>query len=457
VAAPSTLLIDPEQIDPEVCSMTDQRTELDDRLANVDIHSIRRYETDGYPWADWDLLRDEDPVHWYEREGIAPFWAITRYEDVKALGADDDSFVNGGPRLRLATRRHDERMWEVKAKRDALYGWDPAEPFDMVYFDDPRHSEFRLLVARGFTPAQCRRMASSLEDLAQRFVSGFESKLAADGRADLVNDLAVGLPLATICEMMGVPVDDWSDIHRWTDSSFDTDSMEWALPGETKAEMRRRLRVEFFQYIDALIERKRAEPGDDLASTLVHAELSAGPLTQQQLHGYLTLLIAAGNETTRNATSRGVIALLEHPDELARLRSDPDRYVETAVEEVVRWTSPVIQFARTATRDVTLHGKTIKAGDTIGLWYPSANRDERQFDDPYHFDVGRDPNYHVGFGHGPHFCLGANLARWELRAIFRALATSDVLDRIVLDGPGEYMTDLHVGTLTHQMVSLGRR
>jgi cholest-4-en-3-one 26-monooxygenase len=434
--------------------MTDTATDIQERLAAIDIHSVHRYETEGYPWADWDLLRDVAPVHWYEREGIAPFWALTRYEHVKFAGADDGTFINGGPRLRLASEAHDRRLWEVKAKRDARYGWDPAEPFDMVFFDDPRHTEFRLLVARAFTPSRCRSMADSLAGLAARFVDGFEAKLATEGRADLVEDLSVGLPLATICEMMGVPVDDWSDIHRWTDSAFDTPSTRWARPGESRADMRRRLRIEFFEYLDELIARKRAEPADDLTTTLVQAEISSGPLTQQQLHGYLALLIAAGNETTRNATSRGIVALLEHPDELARLLNDPDGLVETTVEEVVRWTSPVIQFARTATRDVELEGETIRAGQTVGLWYPSANRDERQFDDPYRFDVGRHPNYHVGFGHGPHFCLGANLARWELRAIFGELARRDILDRIELDGPAEWMTDLHVGTLTRQPVTL---
>ncbi len=429
------------------------------RLDDVDIHDIDRYEAEGYPWADWDLLRDEAPAYWYERDGIAPFWAITRYEDVKRIGADDETFINGGPRLRLASEAHDRRLWEVKAKRDARYGWDPDEPYDLVYLDDPRHTEFRLLTARAFTPSRCRAVAGELASLARRFVDGFERRLEADGRADLVDDLAVGLPLATICELMGLPVDDWSDIHRWTDSAFDTPSMAWAEPGETRADMRRRLRVEFFEYLEALIARKRAFPGDGLTTVLVEAGVAGPdgerrPLTQQQLHGYLALLIAAGNETTRNAISRGVLTLLDHPTELARLRDDPDRFVEPAVEEIVRWTSPVIQFARTATRDVELHGQHIRAGDTVGLWYPSANRDERQFVDPYRFDVGRHPNFHVGYGHGAHFCLGANLARWELRAVFAELASRPLLERLVRDGEAEWMTDLHVGTLTSQPVAL---
>ena len=329
--------------------MTQVLTDRDERLAAIDLHSTARYETEGYPWADWDLLRDEAPVYWYERDGIAPFWSITRYDDVKYVGSDDAAFINGGARLRLASRRHDERMWDVKARRDALYGWDVHEPFDMVFFDDPRHTEFRQLVARSFTPAQCRRMADSLALHARRFVDEFEAKLATEGRADLVEDLAVALPLATICELMGVPVDDWLDIHRWTDSMFDTDSTAWALPGEARADMRRRMRVEYFDYLDELIARKRVEPGEDLAGKLVHAEISTGPLTQQQLHGYLMLIIGAGNETTRNATSRGILALMENREQLERLQDDPDRYVEPAVEEIVRWTTPVIQFARTAT------------------------------------------------------------------------------------------------------------
>ena len=431
-------------------------SDLEARLAAVDIHSIDRYETEGYPWADWDLLRDVAPVYRYERDGIAPFWALTRYEHVKLRrGSDDGTFINGGPRLRLASEapRSADVGGQVQAGRPLRLGSGRAVRHGVLRRPPPH----RVPAAggQGLHPVPVPdhgRFARLARGLASS--TSFEAKLAAGDPVDLVEDLAVPLPLATICEMMGVPVDDWADIHRWTDSAFDTPSTRWARPGESRADMRRRLRIEFFDYIDELIARKRAEPGDDLTTTLVEAEVGSGALTQQQLHGYLTLLIAAGNETTRNAISRGVVALLEHPDELDRLLDDPDRHTDTAVEEIVRWTSPVIQFARTATRDVELAGQTIRAGDTVGLWYPSANRDERQFDEPYRFDVGRSPNYHVGFGHGPHFCLGANLARWELRAMFGELARRDLLSNLALDGPAEWMTDLHVGALTDQPVAL---
>jgi cytochrome P450 len=356
--------------------------------------------------------------------------------------------------MRLASIDHDRRMWASKAKRDSLYDWDPAEPIDMVYMDDPRHNEFRMIVARGFTPAKCRKMADSLAALASRFVTEFEAGLE-QGPVDLVGGLAVKLPLATICELMGLPVDDYADIWRWTDSMFDTDSMEWALPGEDMRAMRKRLRVEFFEYLDGVIRDKRANPDDELAAKLVHADLEDGPLTQQQLHGYLSLLISAGNETTRNATTRGVLALLDNPAAVERLEADPARWVEPVVEEVLRWTSPVIQFARTATVDVELHGQTIRAGDTVGIWYPSANRDEAMFERPYDFDVTREPNYHLAFGHGPHFCLGANLAKWELRATFNELARRKLLSRLQVVGEAEWMCDLHVGAITHVPVALG--
>ncbi|MCC6436136.1 MAG: cytochrome P450 [Acidimicrobiales bacterium] len=424
-------------------------------LDDIDIHSIDRYLEFGYPWEAWDRLRDEAPIYRYERPGIQPFWALTRYADVRAVGSDNARFINGGPILRLAGDEHNRLLEASRQKKADRHGWDPNEVDDMVYLDQPRHTAFRMLVARQFTPARCRRMGDELASLAERFVREFQEALgAADGAPiDLVDELAVKLPLATICSMMGVSVDRWSDIHRWTDSLFNTDSMAWAVPGETRQDMRRRLRIQYFTFLEDLIADKRANPGDDLTSLLVHATVDGQPLTQQQLHGYLSLLISAGNETTRNATTRGILALLEHPEQLAVLeaRAD-DATVETTVEEVVRWTSPVIQFARTATEDVEIHGATVKAGEIVGLWYPSANRDERAFVEPYRFDVLRNPNDHVGFGHGPHFCLGANLARWELRAVFKELARRRVLSTLEPAGPAEWMTDLHVGAIAHQAV-----
>ncbi len=421
-------------------------------LDEIDIHSIPRYTERGYPWAEWDLLRETAPCFWYERDEIAPFWAITRHADVKAIGADAGRFVNGGGRLRLKSLDHDQRWTDSRRKKIDLRHWDIDEPEDMVFFDAPRHTEMRMLTARHFTPARCREMAQELATNAERFTAAFVARLEAGETVDLVHDYAVALPLVTICSMMGVDQADWEDIHRWTDALFDVDSMRFAHPGEDRRTMRKRLHLEYYDYIAGLMAEKRSHPGDDLATLLVQAGLDGQPLTDQQLHGYLSLLIAAGNETTRNALSRGILALVDHPDQAQRLMGDPDRFVEPAVDEVVRWTTPVIQFARTATVDVELHGQRIRAGQHVGLWYGAANRDPRVFDRPYELDISRQPNEHLGFGHGAHFCLGANLAKWELRAAFRALASTQVLARLERAAEPLWLTDLHVGAYKEAQV-----
>jgi cholest-4-en-3-one 26-monooxygenase len=414
-------------------------------LDDLDIHTVEKYLEHGYPWAEWDLLREQAPCYWYDRPDIAPFWAITRHADVKAIGADSARFINGGGRLRLRNLDRDARTKAAHQKVTTIRGWDPDTPEDMVFLDAPEHTSMRMLTARHFTPARCRDMADELAGNAERITADFAARLEAGETVDLVHEYAVGLPLMTIASMMGVDRDDWADIHRWTDGLFDNDSMRFALPGEDRYTMRKRMHAEYHDYICELVERKRAEPGDDLTTLLVNAEVDGRPLTEQELHGYLKLLIAAGNETTRNALSRGIFAFMDNPDQIDRLTSDPTRFVEPAVDEVVRYVTPVIQFARTAVSDVELHGETIKAGQHVGLWYGAANRDPRVFDRPYDFDIGRQPNEHLGFGHGGHFCLGANLAKWELRAAFRALAHTDVLHKLKPAAEPEWLTDLHVG------------
>lgn len=421
-------------------------------LNDLDIHTLSKYESEGYPWEEWDLLRETAPCFWYERDDIAPFWAITRHADVKAIGSDAKRFINGGGRLRLKSLDIDARYAAAHKAKVELYGWDPDEPDDMVFFDAPKHTDFRTLTARYFTPAQCRRMEGELAANAKRLTAEFRSRLESGETVDLVHDYAVALPLMTIGSLLGVDPDDWADIHRWTDALFDIDSMRFAQPGEDRRTMRKRLHREFHQYVDDLIETKRRNPADDLATVVVHAEAGGRELTEQQLHGYLKLLIAAGNETTRNALSRGMLAFVQNQDQVDRLCDDPDRFVVSAADEVVRWTTPVIQFARTAVEDVELHGKTIEAGQHVGLWYGPANRDPRVFDRPYDFDISRVPNEHLGFGHGAHFCLGANLAKWELRAAFGALAETDILARLEQAADPVWLTDLHVGAYSQSLV-----
>ncbi|MGH1491973.1 MAG: cytochrome P450 [Acidimicrobiales bacterium] len=431
---------------------TDAPLTVDD----VDIHSLDRYVEHGYPWADWDLLRREAPIYRYEREGFPTFWAITRYADIHRIGAHPEVFSNAGPILRLDTEHQLERFGFFRRRQAEKYGWDPDEPMDLVFKDRPEHLDMRLLTMRRFTPAAMRRFEAELDALSERFVDEFVEKARQAGGEpiDLVSELAVAVPLATICGLMGLPVDDWARISEMTDQLLIGElAAEQALPGESLADARRRLGAELFEYLERLIADRRVsgpDGGDDLATLLVHATINGEPLTQQQLHGYLMLLIGAGNETTRNSIAGGVRALLEHPEQIDVLAADVDGNIETAVEEIMRWVSPVIQFARTATADFELSGTTIKAGETVGLWYPSANRDEEVFVDPYRFDVTRTPNYHLAFGHGVHFCLGANLARWEMRSVFRRLAPH--LHNLELVGEPRRLPHLHVGAVHSQMV-----
>jgi len=425
--------------------------DMTSHLHELDITSVDRYVRHGYPWQAWDVLRAEAPVYRYERPGFPPFWAVTRYDDVHTVHSHPEVFINGGPILRLDTEAGLDGIERFKRRQFERYGWNPDAPMDMVFLDRPEHLDLRMLTMRRFTPASMRRLETDLAEMARHFVAEFvaRAKAAAGAPLDLVANLSVGVPLATICGLMGLPQSDWPRILAWTDMLLFPDvAAEHVQPGETARDIRRRLGREFHEFRDELIAARRAtgpDGGDDLATLLVHATIDGVPLDDQQLHGYLTLLIGAGNETTRNAITGGVKALLEHPDERDRLAADPDGLVETAIEELLRWTSPVIQFARTATEDFELNGTTIAAGDTVGLWYPSANRDERQFPEPYRLDLGRTPNYHLAFGHGQHFCLGANLARWELRAVFRELAPH--LPNLELAGEPARLPNLHVGAI----------
>ncbi|MCP5026541.1 MAG: cytochrome P450 [Actinomycetia bacterium] len=426
-------------------------TVTDDDLAAIDITDVDRWVAGGYPWDDLARLRETAPIYWYERPGVPPFWAVTRYDDVKTIHSHPEVFINGGPILRIDSQEGLNALEAFRRRQADRHGWDPNEPLDLVYLDGDRHLDMRSITMRRFTPRAMRRFEEHLDELAHRFVAEFVEKARDGGELDLVNELSVPVPLATICELLDLPTDMWGQVHEWMDILFEPGAgVEYTRPGETVPDLRRRLGREFHQFRRDLIEERRQrdpDQHDDLATNLIHATIDGQPLTDQQLHGYINLLIGAGNETTRNATTGGVIALLEHPDQRARLAADPEGMVDTAVEEIMRYTSPVIQFARTATTDFDLSGTRIAAGDTVVVWYPAANRDPRAFENPDAFDVGRHPNFHLAFGHGHHFCLGANLARWELRAVFRELAPH--LENLEIVGPPERVRHLHVGAIKH--------
>jgi cytochrome P450 len=423
-------------------------------LETLDITDAFLYSTErGYPWREWDLLRREAPVFWYERPGIAPFFAITKHADILEISKRSDVFVNSR-RLRLATIEQDERMFATTRRRNERFGWDVDEPMDLVFMDDPRHRNMRLISASAFTPASLRKLETDLDRMAAEFVAELERDLAQGSEVDFVESFSVKLPLATIGRMMDLPANDWMHLKVLTNVMLGAMEPSYVKPEETRPKAQSRAGAEMVDYMRALVAERRgsARSKRDLTARILNGKLDGSALTEQQLVGYLTLVLAAGNETTRNAISGGVQALLQNPEERDKLCANP-KLVTSAAEEILRWTSPVTQFARTAARDFTLRGIRIREGQDVGMFYPSANRDEDVFRDPYRFDVARNPNKHLAFGgYGAHFCLGANLARWELRAALRALLP--VLPRMQLAGRETRVPFLHVPAIQHLPVRL---
>ena len=424
----------------------------------VDITDADRYRDYGYPWAEWDLLRREAPVYWYQRPGFEPFWAITKHSDIRYISAHPELFSNT-QMLRLNTARKLGNAQKQRTDSSNFTGGNPGDPPDFIYMDPPEHRQHRGLVARHFTPRMMKMLEDHFAEMAENYVSDFADRIIAGftergerSAVDLVHELSAKLPVAAICDMGGVPEEDWDKIFEWTEVLVGADDPEFRLPGETPSQASRRISTEWFHYNAELIaQRQRDGLGDDLLSDLLRAEVDGRKLSPAEVHGYFVLLLAAGNETTRNSISGGVKALLDHPDQLEDLVAHPD-LVPSAVEEILRWTSIVIQFQRTAVEDVELRGQRIRKGESVVLWYPSANRDEDVFEDPYRFDIRREPNDHFAFGgYGEHFCLGANLARWEMRSIFHALLP--ILPNLQLAADPEYVIGfLHVGGIKRQMV-----
>jgi cytochrome P450 len=365
-------------------------------------------------WAQDDDLRDgafatlrrEAPVSSqpeFVMDGVTQgkgHWAVTRFDDVFHASRHPEIFSSG----------QGITIGEQTPELAEYFG-------SMIAMDDPRHTRLRNIVRSAFTPRVLARIEDSVRDRARRLVT---EMVAAhpDGSGELVTELAGPLPLQIICDMMGIPEDDHQQIFHWTnvilgfgDPDLTTDFDEFF-----------RVAMDIGGYATAMADDRRAHPGDDLTTNLVQAELDGERLTSSEVASFFILLVVAGNETTRNAISHGILALSRFPDQRADWWDNYEEVAPTAVEEIVRWASPVSYMRRTVTRDTELGGVSLSEGDKVTLWYGSANRDETKFADPWTFDLRRQPNPHVGFGGGgAHFCLGANLARREITVIFEEL------------------------------------
>ena len=394
--------------------------------ATLDVASPEHYEQNGYPHAEWMWLRRHAPVFWYNRPNVEPFWAVTKHADIIEISKQPELFLNA-PRL-------------------AVFTLDLPPPPEgtvrhLLNMDPPEHASYRRLASGWFTPRAIRGMDEKVARVTHEVLDAAAEKSAGD----FVQDISARITIAVIAEMLGVPREDWDLLFRWTNEIIAPQDPEFQK-GHTAEETINRARIEVFAYFDDLVARRRAEPSDDIVSVIANGRLKDAPLPTMELLSYYFLLVVAGNETTRNAMTGGLLAFLEHPAEWQKLRADP-ALVDRAVEEIVRWTTPVIQFSRTATRDYTIRGTTVRKGQAVCLFYASANRDEDVFADPFAFRVDREPNPHIGFGIGEHVCLGAHLARLELRHAFAQLRQR--LERCELAGAVERVRSSFVGGIKH--------
>jgi len=373
----------------------------------LDLSDPRSFDG-GFPHEFFRRLRREDPVAWHAGDvhGGPGYWIVSKYEDVK--------LVSKNPRLFSSVPGNQIE----DLPQEQLLG-----PPSMIGMDPPAHARYRKLVSGGFTPRTIRALEPHTHEIVREILDRIEPK----GHCDFVTDVAAELPLQVIAEFLGVPQEDRHAIFEWSNRLIGTEDPEYAgTPEDGRAAA-----AEMFVYANRLAEERRRAPGQDLVSALLEGEVEGERLTLPEFDSFFLLLAIAGNETTRNLISHGMWLLCEHPAARQRLLREPG-LLPSAVEEMLRFRAPVMYFRRTAMQDTELRGKRIRRGDKLTLWYPSANRDEDVFPDPDVFDVAREPNDHLAFGVGEHFCLGSHLARLEIRVMFEHLLRR--LPDLAIDG-----------------------
>jgi len=373
------------------------------RLSDVNLMDLDVFEH-GTPHAMFEVLRREAPVFWHEEPDGPGFWAITKHADLKAISRDPQTFSSAARGALL--RDPNAHMLEVTRKI-------------MLNMDPPQHRQYRNLVNKAFTPRMIANLHARIRDLVTGIIDGVIER----GECDFVEDVAAQLPMLVICEMMGVPDEDRMRIYNLGNQMVGFDDPELQPDGFTMNDDKGEAAfAEMFVYATKLRDRALAEPREDLATGLVSAELDGQKLSVEDFQFFFLLLLIAGNETTRTVTSNGMLALIEHPDQLRDLRADLS-LLNPAVEEILRFAPAVHNFRRQVMAPTEIRGQKLEPNQKVILWYPSANRDEEVFAEPQRFDIRRSPNDHVAFGIGEHFCLGANLARLELQEIFRGIVT----------------------------------
>ncbi len=399
------------------------------------------YARNSHPYELFKWLRTNDPFRYFSPDGFAPFWAATTHDDIVEIEKQPTIFQSA-PRTQILP----DRMIAAAQKQAESLGHSGDEPIfrSLVNMDPPDHKPFRQLVMPWFRPSILNRLESRLVEITREIIDG----MMGDGgvqECDFVQDVAVWGPLRLICEILGVPREDEALLLRLTNEIFAGEDAEMSRTPEDASGLMNTI-MDLITYFTDITASRRRKPTEDLCSYIANGRIDGEYLSDADLFGYYIIVVTAGHETTRTAMSGGLKALLDYPDQMDKLLRNPD-LVKLGTEEMIRWTVPVTQFCRVAAEDYRIRDKTVKAGDSIGLFYASACRDEKYFPDGDEFRVDRQPNKHLAFGTGPHLCLGTVLARMEMRIFFSELLPR--IRNIELCGDPEYLQASFVHGIKH--------
>jgi cytochrome P450 len=391
------------------------------------------------PHATFARLRREDPVAWVEEEGGEGFWALTKHSDVSMASRDFGRFT-ASRGIRIEQMAPDE----LEARRT------------MMEFDPPEHARLRRLVQPGFTPKVVATYEAAFRVLAGHVLD----TVLPLGEFDFVTEISRELPIRLLCRLLGVPESNAARLVGWGDQMISNADPEYTPVVIDKVDteeyrllpFRSPAALEVFRYAEELALERRGMPQDDIITVLLTSEPDGQPLSDLEFKNFFTLMMVAGNETTRHTISHGLIYLIDHPGQMEQLRADPAGLSVSATEEILRASAVTMHFRRTATEDIALRDKTIKAGDRVVMWYPSANYDEEVFEDPFAFDITREPNDHLTFGTGRHVCLGASLARLEVRVVFEELLKRVAL--VEITGPPARLRSNFINGIKHLPVKV---
>jgi len=380
-------------------------------IDGFDLIAPKAYGAHGVPHDHFRELRKLERLHHCEPEGFDAFYPVVRHDQICEISKQPERFLNGfGIVLESTTQKEIIQADQGIGQMRVIIGMDP-----------PEHRDYRKVAASWFTPRAIASVAPIVEESARTLVDTMVQRASAgEGECEFANEIAAAHPLRVLSAILGVPTEKEPQLLRLTNELFGSDDPDLQREGEDRSQAVQALAMEFFELFSGIIEDRRANPTDDLASLLANGKVNGEPLGIMETLGYYLITFTAGHDTTKNALAGGIRALAEHPVEYEKLKRNPD-LVASAVEEIVRWTSPVNYMKRVVAEDLEFRGQKLRKGDNLVLFYASANRDEQVFEDPYTFRIDRDPNPHLGFGIGEHFCLGTHLARQSQRALLREL------------------------------------